>query len=201
MYFIFPHFIQLLGNLANCLWDKLATCPTTRYFTFPPIPWGGDPLVSWFAIMRVLGLSLSLLVTEWVKRSLDTSDNIKVARLLSGVYGIISLGLLIFAWSKDFYLAIGATLLEDIMRSLTGPLIDTWVNKYIESKVRATMLSMTSQLDAFGQIFGGPLVGFIGNLHSIKAALTTSAFLVLPSVPLYRKTIHQSRQEINSVKT
>ena len=131
------------------------------------------------------------LCTEIVKRKLDTNDNRKVARVLQGIYGLISLGLLIFAWSRSFYLAILATWLIDTMRSLTGPLIDTWVNKYIDSKVRATMLSMTSQLDALGQMVGGPVVGVIGNLRSIRAALTASALLILPVVPLYGHTIKQ----------
>lgn len=85
------------------------------------------------------------------------------------------------------------------MRSLTGPLVDTWVNQYIESNVRATVLSMTSQLDAFGQIFGGPLVGTIGQVKSIKAALTTSALLILPVIPLYGKTIRQIKKDHHSI--
>lgn len=191
--------ISVFVGLYSEGYDRLTEAHFIQQFSFPPVPWGGDPFVSWFAVMRIVSLVLSLLITEVVKRRLDTSDNARIARLLSGIYGFISLGLLSFAWSKDFYLAITATLLVDTMRSLTGPLIDTWVNKYIESKIRATMLSMTSQLDAFGQIFGGPIVGVIGNLKSIKAALSTSALLVLPVVPLYRKTIYQSNQEVNSI--
>jgi len=60
--------------------------------------------------------------------------------------------------------------------------------------VRATMLSMTAQLDSFGQMIGGPIVGTIGNLRSIRAALTTSAMLILPVVPLYWRTIRQSKE-------
>lgn len=43
-----------------------------------------------------------------------------------------------------------------------GFLVEGWVNQHIESRVRATVLSMTSQLDSFGQIVGGPIVDAIG---------------------------------------
>jgi len=190
--------IAIFVGLYSEGYDRLTEAHFIEQFTFPHLPWGGNPIVSWFAIMRVLGLLSSLGMTELVKRRVNMDDNIKIARILQGIYGLISIGLFVFAWSRNFYLAILATLLIDTMRSLTGPLIDTWVNKQIESKVRATMLSMTSQLDAFGQMFGGPLVGLVGNLRSIKAALTTSAVLILPVVPLYSRTIRQAKDSIKS---
>lgn len=191
--------ISIFVGLYSEGYDRLSEAHFIQKFVFPEVPWGGDPIVSWFAGMRILGTFLSLGATEFLKRRLDTTDNARISRILGGIYGLISLGLFVFAWSGDFYLAIAATLLVDTLRSLTDPLIDTWVNQYIESRVRATMLSMTSQLDAFGQMFGGPLVGVIGNLRSIRAALTTSALLILPAVPLYEKTVGQSKEEVNSI--
>ena len=187
--------ISIFVGLYSEGYDRLSEAHFIQLFRFPPLPWGGDPIISWFAIIRVAGIFLSLGATEVVKRRLDTANNAKIARLLSGIYSLVSLGLLAFAWSQNFYLAIAAVLLVDTMRSLTGPLQDTWVNKYIDSKVRATMLSMTSQLDALGQMFGGPVVGLVGNLRSIKAALTTSALLLLPVVPLFGRTAKEADEE------
>jgi len=187
--------IAVFVGLYSEGYDRLTEAHFISQFSFPLLPWGGDPIVSWFALMRVIGLFLGLGATEAVRRRLDTTDHVKVARLLSGIYGLISLGLLAFAWSRDFYLAILATLLIDSARGVTGPLIDTWINKHIESKVRATMLSMTAQLDAFGQMIGGPIVGALGNLRSIRAALTASAMLILPVVPLYGRTIRQTKEK------
>ena len=136
--------ISIFVGLYSEGYDRLSEAHFLDLFRFPDLPWGGDPVVSWFAIMRVAGIFLSLSSTEGIKRRLDTSNNAQIARLLGGIYALVSLGLLVFAWSQNFYLAIIATLLVDTMRSLTGPLQDTWVNKYINSKVRATMLSMTS---------------------------------------------------------
>jgi DHA3 family tetracycline resistance protein-like MFS transporter len=68
---------------------------------------------------------------------------------------------------------------------VVGPLQDIWINRRIDDpQVRATVFSVTGQVDALGQIAGGPFVGAIGNA-SIRAALVTSSALLLPVLPLY----------------
>ena len=49
-----------------------------------------------------------------------------------------------------------------------------------------------------GQMAGGPMVGLIGNLHSIRAALTTSAVLLTPTIPLFGRTIKKENKIKNS---
>jgi DHA3 family tetracycline resistance protein-like MFS transporter len=188
--------IAIIVGLYSEGYDRLSEAHFINQFSFPDLPWGGDPIVSWFALMRVASMLLSLGSVEFVRRKSNLKENTQIAKWLQVIYSLISLGLLVFAWSRNFYLAILATLLVNSMRSLSEPLIDTWVNKHIESRVRATMLSMTNQLDAFGQMIGGPLVGLIGNLRSIRAALTTSGILIIPAVPLYWWTTRQSDNKI-----
>jgi hypothetical protein len=50
--------------------------------------------------------------------------------------------------------------------------------------------SVNSQVDAVGQIGGGPVVGAIGN-RSIRAALVVSALILSPVLPLYATAIRQ----------
>jgi DHA3 family tetracycline resistance protein-like MFS transporter len=173
-------------------YDRLSEAHLIGQFAFPQILSGGDPIILWFAAIRVVGLVLSLGSIEVVKRRVNTADNVRIAKILIILYGFISLGLLAFAFSKYFYLSIFSILLIDASRSLTGPLIDTFVNKYIPTSVRATMLSMTAQLDAVGQLIGGPIVGYVGNLRSTRAALTLSSTLLLPAIPLYRRMMRQA---------
>jgi DHA3 family tetracycline resistance protein-like MFS transporter len=54
------------------------------------------------------------------------------------------------------------------------------------------MFSVSGQVDAIGQIVGGPGVGLVGNL-SIRAALLVSALLLSPVVPLYQLAIRRTR--------
>jgi DHA3 family tetracycline resistance protein-like MFS transporter len=178
-------------------YDRLSEKHFIDNFIFPALPWGGDPIVSWFAIMRVVSMPLTLGVTEWIRQQKDAFINHKVVRLLQGIYGLMVIGLLVFAWTNNFYIAVLATLAVDTLRGTTYPVTTTWLNQFIDSKVRATVLSMISQVDAIGQIAGGPVVGIIGSLGSIRAALTGSALLLMPVVPLFGRT---ARQQMENTK-
>jgi len=57
---------------------------------------------------------------------------------------------------------------------VNDPVYTTWPTQNIDAKVRATVISMSDQVDAFGQIVGGPPVGYIGTAFSIRAALLAS---------------------------
>ncbi len=69
--------------------------------------------------------------------------------------------------------------------SLNDPVYATWLTQNIDAKVRATVISMRGHVDAFGQIVGGPPVGYIGTAFSIRAALLASGVLLSPVLVLY----------------
>jgi hypothetical protein len=51
---------------------------------------------------------------------------------------------------------------------------------------------MSGQSDAIGQVVGGPGVGAIGRWFSIRAALVTAGFILLPAIALYaRAFVHE----------
>ena len=180
--------IALFVGLYSEGYDRLSEKHFIDNFVFPSIPGDGDPIIGWFALMRIASLPLTLTATEFIRRKKDVFINQKVVRLLQVLYGLIVLGLLTFAWTENFYVALFATLAVDSLRGITFPVTTTWLNQFIDSKVRATILSMISQVDAVGQMAGGPLVGVLGNLRSIRVALTGSAGLLLPVVPLFGRT-------------
>ena len=47
---------------------------------------------------------------------------------------------------------------------------------------------MRSQADALGQVAGGPALGMIGTLFSIRAALVIGSLLLTPALWLYART-------------
>ncbi|MDN4093766.1 hypothetical protein QYF48_13185 [Brevibacillus agri] len=96
--------------------------------------------------------------------------------------------LISFAMAPD---ALAALLLIGAIESLINPLYDTWLNLNIESSVRATVLSMMSQSNAFGQTAGGPAVGWIGNRLSIRASLLTAALLLLPILAVFGRVLRR----------
>jgi DHA3 family tetracycline resistance protein-like MFS transporter len=91
----------------------------------------------------------------------------------------------VFALASGLPLAVAALLAGSAAGSVTQPLYRAWLTSHIEPRVRATVLSMHSLCNAGGQIGGGPVIGAIGSLFSIPAALVTGSVFLVPNVFLY----------------
>ena len=182
--------IALFVGLYSEGYDRLSEAHFLGNFTFPTV--GNLDVVTWFGIMRV-GTTLSVLgVSEIVKRRLDTENQAKLSRVLQAIYGLVVIGLLTFALTENFGIALLATWLVDTARVVSFPLNTTWINHHIDSKVRATVLSMTSQVDALGQMIGGPIIGLIGTLRSLRAALSTSGLILSPVLFMYERVYRKN---------
>lgn len=165
--------------------DRLTEAHFLTNFEFPSIPM--IDVVVWFGLIRAGRILLSVGATELARRRIQLQDNQAIVRALQLSYGFVTLGILLFAQTRSFWLALIATWLVHSLRALAGPLKTAWINQHIESHVRATVLSTASQMDAFGQMIGGPIAGAVGTIRSIRAALTTSALMLLPALPLYQR--------------
>ena len=53
------------------------------------------------------------------------------------------------------------------MRTIKEPVLAAWMNDHVDEKMRATVFSTSGQLDSFGQIIGGPIVGLVAQQVSI----------------------------------
>ncbi len=65
----------------------------------------------------------------------------------------------------------------------------TWLNEGLEPSVRATVISMGSQSGALGEDLAGLVVGAIGSLAGVRAALTAGALGLTPALTLYAQAI------------
>lgn len=142
-----------------------------------------------FVVMLLSYASLHFISRSSLHQKLNTI----YASLLIGCVLIIA-SLAGFALSTGiiglliFYLIIQGT------RSVMAPLEDTWLNKIIpDSSTRATFFSVKGQVDAIGQISGGPAIGLMAANFSIKTAMLTSALLLTPVIYFYQLVIKKSR--------
>ena len=62
-----------------------------------------------------------------------------------------------------------------------------WMNQHLDPDVRATVLSMIGQVDAVGQITGGPAIGAIGRVVSLPLALSLCGGLLAPALAFIRR--------------
>ena len=177
--------IMLFAGLASEGVDRLWEAHLLAGFTFPSL--GGLDAVVWFGIINAGAMALTLAVTELLKRRAGGFDPRRAVALLTAQYVLIILGLLTFALSRSFAVAVAAFTAVYVLRHSGRPIFMAWINRGIEPKVRATVLSTLNQMDAFGQVAGGPGIGAVANRWGLRTALVVVAALLTPVVGLYRR--------------
>ena len=104
--------------------------------------------------------------------------------------------MLVFALTGSIWLAVAGILGVFFARNMAGPLFDTWLNSQItDSSVRATVISLTGQSNAIGQTAGGPVLGLVGNVWGISAALAGGAAAITPALALFARAIARHGRE------
>jgi DHA3 family tetracycline resistance protein-like MFS transporter len=186
--------IALFYGLYSEGFDRLWTAHFLTNFTFPTL--GQFKPVVWFGIISVLGTLLTLGATELVRRWIDIAHHRILIRVLFVLNALGIVSLLVFALAGNFYLAVVAVLFFRVFRTVNEPIYTTWLTQNIDAKVRATVISMRGQVDAFGQIVGGPPVGYIGNVFSIRAALVTASAILSPVLVLYAYAARKRKQKL-----
>jgi DHA3 family tetracycline resistance protein-like MFS transporter len=181
--------IGLIYGLYSEGFDRLWTKHILDQFSLPLA--GTVQPVIWLGLIRGIGLLLATGATEIVTRRVDTASHFATARALNLITILLLVGLFTFALTGSLGLALAAYILVYVTRNVIGPVFTAWVNQKLDSRVRATVLSMSSQVDAIGQVAGGPAVGLIGNLISVRAALLTSSIILMPVLALYRLVLKQ----------
>jgi len=174
--------VVLTLGLSSEGYDRLWTAHLLANFSFAGL--GNLSTPSWFGILRAGSMLLTLAATEIARRRLSATSTATL-RTLQALSALMVASLLVLALARHIALAILAYWAFEMLRQTAYPLGEGWVNKHIHTRVRATVLSMTSQLDAIGQVVGGPIVGAIGTLWGLRAALSASAIILSPAVWLY----------------
>jgi len=123
------------------------------------------------------------------ERWLDMRSGRKLATALI-VLTTLRIGLIVaFALAGSYAEAAVLILFTSATRNLREPLTETWLNQQIDSKVRATVLSMNAQANALGEFTVGPVFGWIGLVGSVRMALAAAGLALLPTLALYARTL------------
>jgi DHA3 family tetracycline resistance protein-like MFS transporter len=163
--------------------DRLWEAHFLANFTFPAV--GSLEPVVWFGIINIVSMILVIGATEVLNRRLRDDDPRTAVRVLIVVSLVLVLSLIAFGLSVSFPMAVAAIWAVSITRRTSRPLYAAWLNKGLKSEVRATVLSMSGQLDAVGQLVGGPFIGAIATRITLRAALVIVGLLLSPVIWLY----------------
>ncbi len=174
--------IGLFFGLYSEGFDRLWVAHMIDQFQFPL--W--QPVV-WFGILRGAAMLLTAGAVEWVTRSLDTTHMPSVARAMALFSAGLVASLFLFSVAGNLWLAAALFLAVSVLREVIAPLYTTWVNHRLDPAVRATVLSLSSQVDALGQIGGGPVLGLVAQKLGIQAGLFGSAVLLSPVLALFAR--------------
>lgn len=167
--------ITLLWGLASEGFDRLWGAHFIEDFNLAEedsIYWFG----AFYAIAFLLNLAVLKVVEVYVKGC--------YAIILFLINGLLSIAMLLFAFTGNFLIAVLLYWAIASLRNVNYPLMSVMTNERLQSQGRATALSMFGQLDALGQVAGGPLVGIIALYTSINGGIASSAILIIPTLYL-----------------
>ncbi len=159
-------------------------------FTLPvlTLPWiGALNENAWIAIVDGVKSPLYFLGLAALRRKIDLSDAWGSARPLLALFIMVGGAAMLFALSPGFGIAAGALCVMGAIYNLTEPLLRTWLNQHITSDVRATVLSMSTQVNRLGMLGGGLAIGALGNLVGLRIALSVAVLLLLPLLALLKR--------------
>ena len=152
-----------------------------------------QPIV-WFGIIEASALLLGVAGAGFLRRRFLVESPAVAVRVLFALETAIMVGAVLFALAANFPLAVAAYLIARVPRALVYPVYTAWINRGVDPRVRATVLSMSSQADALGQFTLGPAIGAIGSLAGLRVALTVAGSALMPAVRLYQRAMRHTTE-------
>ncbi|WP_332647802.1 MFS transporter [Lysinibacillus sp. 54212] len=165
--------ITLLIGLASEGFDRLWGAHFIEGFQL-----NEEQAIYWFGAFFAIAFLLNIFVLKVVEAFVKE----RYAQALLVLNSLLVITMLIFAFSGSFLLAVVLYWVIASLREANYPLTSVMINKRLQSEGRATALSMYGQLDALGQVAGGPLVGLIALYTSIGGGIAASSLLILPTL-------------------
>jgi DHA3 family tetracycline resistance protein-like MFS transporter len=184
--------IAVFAGAGSEGFDRLWAAHLLSDVRLPPL--GHLAPVVWFGVIAVVARLLAIATTEVIRRYVATDTHAAATRVLFAIDALLVAGMVAFGLAANLALALGAYWTVSVLRQLRVPIYTAWLSRRIDPRVRATVLSMGSQLDSLGQVAGGPVIGLIGTLRGLRAALVATGVALSPALPLFVLAHRQGRE-------
>jgi DHA3 family tetracycline resistance protein-like MFS transporter len=175
--------VSLIIGLSSEAFDRLWTVHVLENLDRPALL---ANTALWFGAIHLVGTAIGLSGSELVRRlhpeSLNEGAPVRMLIAMATVKVLATVG---FALSPATWIALPLLWSRGVAETVAGPVQAAWMNRHLEPRVRATVLSMEGQLNAVGQIAGGPPLGAVGNRVSVRGALVVSGLIFAPVIWLY----------------
>ena len=177
--------ISLVTGLSSEAIDRLWSVRVLEDFRLPDLLGLSGPVV-WFTIFALVGTVVSLAVSLLVNRyAAALVGAYHPNRLLAVTVALQALAVVAVALGANLWVVLAALWGRGAAGTIAAPVRSAWLNRHLDSRSRATVISMNGQLDAVGQVIGGPPLGALANRTSSSTAMVVSAVVLAPAIGLY----------------
>jgi MFS transporter, DHA3 family, tetracycline resistance protein len=151
---------------------------------------------TWFGVLQAGSFIGAAVVTSLVRRSPTLHTSRRIVQILFALTAVTAISTLVFAVASVFWLALIAAWVTRCVRVATWPLLTAWANRGLPPSTRATVLSTLGQAESFGEIAGGPLLGLVATVRTVRVALIGAAAVLLPAFPLYALALRRDPERV-----
>lgn len=174
-------FLGASGEAFDRLW-QLHLLEATQLAPLGPL----TPL-SWFAVIEAAAYALAIPALGAARRFATPGRLHRLPRLLAVLQACATVAALGFAMTGSFAVAVAAWVAFQVLRRTVNPVSTVWVNLELDSRVRATVLSVVNQATGLGETAGSPLAGAVGRVFGVRVALAAAAGVTLPAIGLFAR--------------
>ena len=143
--------------------------------------------VALFAAIGAVALVGGIVLVWAAGRARRLERSRSLVRVLSVLTVVQVAAWIVFGLADACWLAVGGYWLTQPVRLAVDPLFLVWVNRGLEPASRATVLPMVSQANAGGQIVGGPVMGIVAALRTVRVVLVAAALILVPALGAYAR--------------
>ncbi|NSW51041.1 MAG: MFS transporter [Anaerolineae bacterium] len=151
-------------------------------FAMDQYPFPSFPAETWVGGAQITAQFSAFLILGWLHKRVNLQQPRTLLRLLIGMSFLLLTCLVLSIATPWLWAALPAYAGIMIIREMHDPFYRTWVNQRLEPATRATVLSLSGQLDAIGQIIGGPMIGTTARVFSKRVGLGFSTLLLTPAL-------------------
>ena len=121
------------------------------------------------------------------------------ARVLSGLYAAAVIVPLAFALAPNAGVAVALVAMVQWISAAENPFFMMWVNRGLDPRTRATVLSSVEQSNSLGQVVSTLVLAGVAAVGGVGVALAIGALLVAPAVLFVRTVPIEEREEAEGV--
>ena len=138
-------------------------------------------------------LLVTLATTELVRRRVKQMGHRQAIRLLVAFTVAMIIGLVGFGLAGNWPVALAMYGAVAVARRTSQPIFMAWINRGLDPKVRATVLSTFGQMDAVGQTVAGPPIGAFATRFGLRAVFVLIGALLSPALVFYGRAWRQGK--------